>query len=962
MTRMHVGSSGPLALAVLLCGRAALACVADCDVDGVVSAADRRAAIELALAGGESAACARADNDRDGGVTAEEIVLGVSKGIAGCGVPSAFALYSAQNNQLDVYDLATGAVETLVPSSRDTVNGQVCLVPGSDGEFVAGTDTEQPRLRPGWGIYSADGVLQQKLPLPAREGETLVGDPIGCAFDAAGRLFGTAIGSQGAPDGQLVVYFPPLYQESCILDDRIRVPGTLAIDDDGNLYVPETAPPGKIHRYAPPFPADSSECGSVAPAKSAFIEYADPVASLGVARGPNGHWFVSLVVGFGSAGPTIREHDADGVYLRDLLPKGRGGNPAGLAVDEDGTVYYADLGLSPAFATVRGKATVRRIAFDENGEPRFPEILGVGLSFADGVGLLPRRRQESRTLGGSLRRSYFNGREQRIGRDTVAELVPKWRYMTGAIVTASPAVAFVDLPGEGPTRLVIVPSWDGRVYALRAENGRRLWSFAMKPQPGSSFPFSSSATVAEVGGRDRVFVGGGMTMYALDAASGALLWEFDAGTGCTDCGFDEQNPARRERNEVLSTAAVYEGLVYFGMDVDDGGRAKGGLYAVDAESGVLVWYFDVTTAATCRASAGDDVRRFDGYHDAAELGLPEDFFATRPGCDFDRTGNACGSVWSSVAVDDRRRLLYIASSNCDTDEDPSTPEPLPPMPPYDEAVFALTPEGEPVWVWRPREIDNDDLAFGAVPNLFAVEIEGVVREVVGVGNKDGVYYLLDRDGVNEITGLVEPYWATPTVPGGPIGGIIASAAVGDGGVFFGTALGEGIGNPQKPSTWALRATDGAIQWSDSEKNPGFGATTGVPGVVFTGEIASGFLWAYDSASGVNLKKLDTLGRPGGVASAAVVVDGVLYVGGGVGARGGRPAEEGFIASETDTPISAFCIRGEPDCPGGPLCSDGNQCTHDFRQGGACASDPAPDGLRCVVGARVGVCVAGACVF
>ena len=42
------------------------------------------------------------------------------------------------------------------------------------------------------------------------------------------------------------------------------------------------------------------------------------------------------------------------------------------------------------------------------------------------------------------------------------------------------------------------------------------------------------------------------------------------------------------------------------------------------------------------------------------------------------------------------------------------------MPPYDEALVALDFDGNPAWRWRPREVDNDDLAFGATPNLFAI--------------------------------------------------------------------------------------------------------------------------------------------------------------------------------------------------------------------------------------------------
>ena len=167
--------------------------------------------------------------------------------------------------------------------------------------------------------------------------------------------------------------------------------------------------------------------------------------------------------------------------------------------------------------------------------------------------------------------------------------------------------------------------------------------------------------------------------------------------------------------------------------------------------------------------------------------------------------------------------------------------------------------------------------------------------------------------------------------------------------------------PQKPAMWALRATDGNILWNNPDKDPSFGSTTGVPGLVFEGEIAKPHLSIFDSSDGSLVTKIDTKSAPGGLASAAVIADGVLYVGAGVGARGGRPADNGFIASATDSPISAFCVKDTPGCPSGPACSDQNPCTYDFRDGDACASEPGPDGIRCVVGSAVGACVQGECI-
>jgi outer membrane protein assembly factor BamB len=555
------------------------------------------------------------------------------------------------------------------------------------------------------------------------------------------------------------------------------------------------------------------------------------------------------------------------------------------------------------------------------------------------------------TYGRTQARTFDNPYETRITRDTVASLRPKWQYRTAAIITAGATVAYVDVPNEGRIKVVFISSWDGNLYALRQSNGSQLWHFTMKPHPGASYPQASSAEVATVGGEQRVYVGGGMTVYCLQAATGELRWEFDAGTGCTTCD------SRTERNEVESTPTVAGGLVYFALDTNDS-LGKGGIYGVDAVDGHLEWYFDMETAQTCRPLPTDDVRRFDGFHSAAELGLPEDFFSTRPGCDFDRTPTECGNIWSSFTVDASRRLIYTTSANCDTDEDPDTPEPPPPMPPYDEAIFALNFNGTPAWVWRPREVDTHDFDFGAIPNLFEIEIGGVVREVVGAGGKDGTYYVLDRDGTNQITGRVEPYWQTNVVPGGPIGGIIASAAVSEGRVLFSTAVGVSLSNPQKPAAFGLQATDGTLLWSNRDAAPSYGPTTAVPTVTFMGSLFGGMV-ARDADTGEQLRAL----APGGPqASPATILDGEVFFGSGIGERGGNPNRDAYKTSLVPSFVSVYCLPDASDCPA-KLCDDRDVCTYDFYGPDGCQSEPAPDGIPCpTLTSATGRCAAGTCAM
>ena len=556
------------------------------------------------------------------------------------------------------------------------------------------------------------------------------------------------------------------------------------------------------------------------------------------------------------------------------------------------------------------------------------------------------------TFGGGLERNGFNAAETRITAANVASLIPRWRFLTGAVVTAAPVIADVaSAAGPGSTvKTVFIPSWDGFFYALRADSGDLLWSYKFKTQPGAEFVQGSSGVVADIDGRRMVFVANGETMYAFEAASGQPVWQFDAGTGCTTCDrYDE-------RNEILSPPAVFDGVIYFGMDVNEIPSGKGGLYALDVRSGTLKWYFDLATGSTCRPNAGDQIRRFDGFHSTARLGLSDDFLATRAGCSFDRTPDGCSAIYGAVAVDTSRNRLFVASTNCEPDESTAGA-----ASPYNEAIFSLTTDGTPLWSWRPRVTDPRDLDFGVGPNLFRTEIDGQMRDVVGVGGKDGTYYLFDRQGVNALTGKIEPYWLTNVVYGGAQGGIMATPVVADGRVLFSTGLGEGSNdetNFQRPAAHALVAATGSILWQNAQAPASFSPPFAVPGVVFMGSFG-GTLYAYDWDTGNQLAQFNT--GSVGLYSQAVVVDGQLYVGSGTGARVDAPEDIAFSVSEFQSPVSAYCIAGDDGCPQSGACIDSSPCTVDsLGSDGSCSHTPAADGTPCRVGAYTGTCTGGGC--
>ncbi len=786
--------------------------------------------------------------------------------------PSDELLYVNEGNRMrriDVDTIGKGAlaedilVNTASAGGRD-INGEICKRPGVPGGFVASEDSGQPNPPPGWGVFDADGTQVGKL---STTYNVAGAEPHGCAFAPDGSLFTSEVGFQGfgTANGQLIEWFPPyevfpgppgaypntndISTNACKLATDLGTAGAVLSDAEGRIYVAESSGL-RIDRFSPPFPTgpDAAHgCGRVdstgAPLATTVQRevFAGPAAGMvfaGLAFAPNGNIYASSVFT-----GRIAEFGADGRLVRNILAPPNTtlpiptGSPQDIAVGADGTIYYADLDLRGTLPDVgpgpNGK--VWRIRFNGVGDPLPPELVRQGLAFPDGVALFPGDLEamtppalEWPTLAGGPHRTFFNANEKRLTAPTASQLIEKWRFPTKAVVTSSPSVATVDLPNRGRVRVAFFSSWDGNVYAVDWASGKELWHFVWPDQPGASFPAAGSPTVTDVDGARVVLVGVGETMYALDAATGAERWRFEAGTGCRDpltgkppglCSF------RGERNQIESTPVVVGGVAYFGMDINDVATGKGGFYAVDVAAGTLDWFFDLERGAVCRPNAADAIRAYDGYHSAHELGLPDDFFATRSGCDHPRTQDGCSNVWSSPAYDAARGLLFFGTSNCDTDTDPATSTPPPPMPPYDEAIVALHTDGVPAWRWRPREVDNADLAFGATPNLFSIDVGGQSRDVLGIGSKDGTYYVLDRDGINvrdgvnwddaDPSGL--PYWRTKLTPGGDTGGVIGTASVDEGArrADLSTAPGDDVLAPQQPTVHALDLDTGAVIWQNT---------------------------------------------------------------------------------------------------------------------------------------------------
>ncbi|WP_331773054.1 serine/threonine-protein kinase (plasmid) [Embleya sp. NBC_00888] len=130
----------------------------------------------------------------------------------------------------------------------------------------------------------------------------------------------------------------------------------------------------------------------------------------------------------------------------------------------------------------------------------------------------------------------------------------KWTYTTRDKVDSSPTVV------DG---VVYFGSDDGNMYAVEAGTGNRKWTFTPRVLP---YPVQESPAV--VGGS--VYIGNSNHVYALDAATGVVKWNFER-PGIDRPGIDWG----------FSSTAVVGGVVYV-VDATN-------VYALDAATGNQKW-------------------------------------------------------------------------------------------------------------------------------------------------------------------------------------------------------------------------------------------------------------------------------------------------------------------------------------------------------------------------------------
>ncbi len=475
-----------------------------------------------------------------------------------------------------------------------------------------------------------------------------------------------------------------------------------------------------------------------------------------------------------------------------------------------------------------------------------------------------------------------------IGPKTASKLAVKWTYKAAGDISATPAVVDGD---------VYVPDWGGMMSRINGLTGRPIWSISVGaligvPIPDAGAPDAGAPpadTPAPVVARDTPVVTADSVIFGLifgslfGSQSVAYVVSIDRFTGALKWATQvDAHPAA----VVTSSPLLENGKLYVGVSSGEESFSlipnypccsfRGSVVSLDAKTGKLLWKTYTIEDSAYFQSDGKTPSGFSG-----------------------------AAVWSSPALDRRRHSLYVTTGNNYT-----SPEGVVTLPPGDhvESIMALDLDTGAI-KWSQRMTEGDDFViadlflsppgggpdwdFGSGPNLYRAQMGGKAQDVVGAGQKSGIYWAVDAD-----TGSV--LWKTPVGPGGHLGGIHWGTAVDPKHVYVGvndqtgepyTLQGTGpqAGTSTTVGSWAaLDPATGVVQWQVANTSmttslPGGASVNGpvsaVNGVVFGGSMdAQGTMYAFDGATGKVLWSFASGATVYG--GPAIGADGTVYWGNG----------------------------------------------------------------------------------
>jgi polyvinyl alcohol dehydrogenase (cytochrome) len=356
----------------------------------------------------------------------------------------------------------------------------------------------------------------------------------------------------------------------------------------------------------------------------------------------------------------------------------------------------------------------------------------------------------------------------------------------------------------------------------------------------------SAISVGRAGNRDiAVFGDTQANLYALDAATGRLLWKTDV----------DDFPVGR----ISGSPTLYNGRIYVGIASGEEAsganptyeccKFRGSVVSVDAATGKMLWktYMLDEPKPTKKNAVGTQL-----------------------------WGPSGAPVWSAPAIDATLNRLYVTTGNNYSD----------PTSPTSDAFLALDMDsGKILWSKQMTEKDaytaacrlpdktncadsnGPDFDFSSSPILLSLA-NG--RRLLLAGQKSGIVHALDPDKGGEVL------WQTRVGRGGTMGGVQWGSAADQSNIYVALSdIGRVMLNysnstdadpKQGGGMFALRLEDGERVWYTPP--PGCGtrqrcspaqsaAVSAIPGVAFSGSV-DGHMRAYSTKDGAIIWDVDTI--------------------------------------------------------------------------------------------------------
>ena len=318
-----------------------------------------------------------------------------------------------------------------------------------------------------------------------------------------------------------------------------------------------------------------------------------------------------------------------------------------------------------------------------------------------------------------------------INRENVSHLEVAWQFDTGEAggLQSSPIIVGGVLYGITPTQ---------KIFALDAASGTLLWKFdsgIVGAQPDRGLAYWSPA---DGKGGARVLVGVLNYLYALDAATGKPIPTFGS-AGRIDLRENlGREPASANSIFLTSPGVVFEDLVIVGgRNPETLPAPPGDIRAFDVRTGKLRWSF----------------------HTIPHPGEPG--YETWPKDAWKTSGAA--NNWAGMALDAVRGIVYVPTGSAAADfyGADRIGDNL-----YANCLLALDARtGKRLWHFQGVHHDVWDRDFPAPPVLLTVLRDGRAVDAVTETSKQGFVYLFNRLTGEPLFPLATEAYPPSTVPG-----------------------------------------------------------------------------------------------------------------------------------------------------------------------------------------------------